>query len=128
VIGDVRTLMLATVPTFCSTLSRYLPVVERLSAHQENGARKLCAKAERIVVAEILADKIVSGDVDYIFGYKDPSGDPHKEFESNVIVIEAKKKSTFDAGLGQVLCYMGKPFNTSLTALCCGTRTDSTHL
>jgi hypothetical protein len=70
------------------------------------------------VAAASLTGKIVSGDVDYSFGYKHPPGDSCKEFQSNVIVVEAKKRSTFDAGLGQVLCYMGKLSNTSLTALC----------
>jgi hypothetical protein len=44
-----------------------LTLFERLSAHQENGARKLCVKAERTVAAESLTGKIVSGDVDYPF-------------------------------------------------------------
>jgi hypothetical protein len=51
-----------------------------------------CLKAERAVTAQCPGGKYVSGDIDYVFGYEHAEG--KAQFESNIIVVKAKKKST----------------------------------
>jgi hypothetical protein len=82
-----------------------------LSAHQhEVAARNLCLKAERSITAECQeTGKFVCGDVDYVLGYEPgyPTTSGPQQVESSIIVVEAQKTTTFDAGIGQVVSYMG---------------------
>ena len=92
-----------------------LVLFERLSAHQEMiAARQLFLKAERPLIARTTKGKTVTGDVDYALGYEAEDGPGTKNaFESTLIVVEAKKKITFDAGLAQCASYLGTPSKPS---------------
>jgi hypothetical protein len=87
-----------------------LVLFDRLSAHQETlAARQLSLKGERSIVARCLEpQRVVSGDADYVLGYDFMH--PHatkSQFESSMIVVEAKKNITFAAGIAQAAIYMG---------------------
>ena len=92
-----------------------LVLFERLTAHQEViAARQFSLKAERPVIARTTKGEIVTGEVDYALGYEAEDGPGTKNaFESMSIVVEAKRKVTFDAGLAQCASYLGTPSKPS---------------
>jgi hypothetical protein len=100
---------LQSAESLCRT-SIDLVLFDRLSAHQEIlGARQLSLKGERSIVARCLEPQhVVSGDADYVLGYdfKHPHA-TKAQFESSMIVVEAKKNITFAGGIAQAAIYMG---------------------
>ncbi len=82
---------------------------DRLLAHQHDlTARNLVILGEyRIKALNSVTQQVVSGDADYVLGYDPFNPLGPKQFESCSIIVEAKRKVTFEAGLAQATAYMG---------------------
>ncbi len=84
-----------------------LVLFDRLEAHQEAAAaRQLSLRSESSIVAQCLEpNHVVSGDADYTLGYMQVSA-TKTQFESSMIVVEAKREITFGVGISQAAVYM----------------------
>ena|SRR5882762_11860791 len=83
---------------------------DRLSLKQGiDGARNLVLKGEQTITTACVGKKReISGIADYVMGYDYAPGIRKRaDLESTLIVVEAKKGTTFAKGRAQVAAYLG---------------------
>jgi hypothetical protein len=87
-----------------------LVLFDRLTAHQEAVAsRRISLHGEYSIVAHCSEpNKVISGNADYALGYE-PGVllETKPRLESSMVIVEAKKKITFETGIAQAVTYMG---------------------
>src|SRR5436190_7068114 len=93
-----------------------LVLFDRLAAHQEEvAARQISLHGEYAIVAHCRQpNKVVSGNADYALGYEPQQLlETRPRLESSMIIVEAKRKITFETGIAQAVIYMGKQIISS---------------
>ncbi|KAH8692959.1 hypothetical protein BGW36DRAFT_362500 [Talaromyces proteolyticus] len=93
----------------CEALCRTpidLVLFERIEAHHnEMVARRIAVHGEYDVIATS-ETHLISGRVDYAIGYDPYPFRVKREFESYLVVVEAKTKAKFHSGMPQAIVYM----------------------
>ena len=88
-----------------------LILIDRIAAHNERtpGA-KLYVEGEQSITTICNVDgpkrKVISGEADYVLGYKDAQRDFN--ICNSFVAIDAKRAGTLDAALPQCSAYMGE--------------------